>query len=257
MRSILGNMENSSDINLLITNFQKFNNGEINSAVEELDTLKEENRKHLQSLVYTNVVNRFDNLIDNLLIKFAIDGETNLHEIVLEKANDQQISAKEVYELLLSDEPKQAAYRKIEDIARDNFLRLRHSKKLRLLLESGFHVDSSLLDKPRVNANYGKIHVEVKPRSTVKVPRSIIGYADYLYCRRNSIVHGDGSGHRILKSDYAYLQKNFIKNPSKLVGLKLTSITSASTFYDYLCKFMLSREWTPGRNHKSKKNSAS
>src|SRR5260370_38494563 len=41
---------------------------EVSSAVTELGKVAEGSRKHLQKLVYTNVVDRFDPTIDHLLI---------------------------------------------------------------------------------------------------------------------------------------------------------------------------------------------
>ena len=47
-----------------IDDFVAFLDREVNSAVTELTKVAEASRKHLQKLVYTNVVDRFDSTID-------------------------------------------------------------------------------------------------------------------------------------------------------------------------------------------------
>ena len=63
-----------------IKSFLNFIDNQINSAVEELDRLADGHRVHLQKLVYTNLVDRFDTLVDDL-IKI-----NSRNEMVLEKA---------------------------------------------------------------------------------------------------------------------------------------------------------------------------
>jgi len=230
-----------------IKNFNKFNKKEIDSAVEELSSLREENRKHLQRLVYTNVVNRFDSLVDHLLMSHAVDTTSSLYEMVIHKVKDQPISQKEVYEILLSSDYRSASLERVEDLVREHFLRDRHSEKLQLLLTECYGAKSHELNAPRVNANNGKIHSKTTPRKSVKVPTSIIGYADYLYSKRNAMVHGDGTSSKILDRDYQFLKKYHINNPGKMVGVKLNSITSASTFYRYLAQYLMDGDWPPSR----------
>lgn len=215
-------------------------------AVRELANIKEEkNRKHLQRLVYVNVVNRFDVLLDNLLLIYATKDSGEFRNVVLDKVKDSNISLKDFYQILLSDNSKLAVTEKIEDLVRLNFLRERHSKKLRMLLEVCLQVDSSDLNRPRVNANDGRIHSTYTPRGN-NVPPSIIGYADFLYSRRNGLVHGDGAL-LVLSSDAKYLEKNFKIKPAKMIGIKLSSIESATRFYNYLCDFIESGKWSQGR----------
>lgn len=54
-----------------IEKFEEFNNTNIQSAIKELEGLNEGNRIHLQRLVFTDLVNRFDLLLDDLLLKFS------------------------------------------------------------------------------------------------------------------------------------------------------------------------------------------
>lgn len=228
----------------LIKDFKKFLKSEIASAVDELGKIsKEENRKHLQRLVYSNLINRFDVLIDNLLLSYSTLNNIGFNELVLSKIKDTPMLSKDFYEILLADDIKDATNKKVEDIVRINFLRERHSKKLRILLENCLQAESKDLDRPRVNANDGRIHTSYTPRAN-NVPPSIIGYADYLYSRRNSLVHGNSMA--ILPSDALFIEKTFRVKPAKVVGIKLSSIESATTFYSYLCKFIETNEWPSG-----------
>ena len=232
----------------LIKKFEKFSTTEIETAVIELKNIKiEANRKHLQRLVYTNLVNRFDVLLDNLLLILA-GSSSEFKDSVLNKVKDITINAKEFYEILSSENPKEDVKIKIEELVRINFLRERHSKKLRTLLETCLQVESQELNRPRVNANDGRIHHSYKPRGN-KVPSSVIGYADYLYAKRNGLVHGDGSKIAILPADAAYLKKNFNANPTLFIGIKLASIQSAVNFYSYVLRFIETQKWPEGRGY--------
>jgi hypothetical protein len=230
----------------LTKKFEKFTTIEISSAVKELNSItKESNRKHLQRLVYTNLVNRFDVLVDNLLLIYSTKGD-DFKDTVLNKVKDTNITAKDFYEILSAEEPKNIVKEKIEDLVRLNFLRERHSKKLRTLLHVCLKIESSDLDRPRVNANDGRIHDKYTLRHK-QIPSSIIGYADYLYAKRNVLVHSDGTSLAILPSDALYLKKNFNVTPVKFVGIKLSSIESAITFYSYICRFIETGKWPEKR----------
>ncbi|HCC06371.1 TPA: hypothetical protein DEP94_03380 [Candidatus Nomurabacteria bacterium] len=233
----------------LIKKFRKFSEKEIDSAVKELGNIKEEkNRKHLQRLVYTNLVNRFDVLLDNLLLIYGTKDSGDFKNVVLEKVKDTNITLKDFYQILLSEDSKVVATEKVEDLIRLNFLRERHSKKLRTLLEVCLQVESSELNRPRVNANDGRIHTSYTPRGN-NVPPSIIGYADYLYSKRNGLVHGDGAL-VVLSSDAKYLEKIFKTKSAKFIGIKLSSIESASQFYTHLCDFIEFGKWPQARGFK-------
>lgn len=230
----------------LTKKFNKFSKQEIDSAVKELGNIKEEkNRKHLQRLVYTNLVNRFDVLVDNLLLLSATHDSSEFQNMVLDKAKDSNVSLKEFYQILLSEDSKDLVTERVQNLVRLHFLRDRHSKKLRTLLEICFNVNPRDLDRPRVNANDGRIHNTYTPRGN-NVPPSIIGYAEYLYSRRNGLVHGDGSL-AVLPSDSKYLEKTFQIKPAKMIGIKLSSIESAAKFYSHLCIFIDTAEWPQAR----------
>lgn len=218
----------------LISKFETFINSEIDSAVKELAKIKvESNRKHLQRLVYVNLTNRFDLLIDALLLKYSVvDGE--FKQKVLNETKEEPVFLKEIYEILLSDDPKRAVKQKVEDITQLNFLSLRHSVKLRTLLKLCFNWKDADLDKPRVFVNNGSIYQDTKRQKPYKVPDSVIGYADWLYSRRNALVHHDKS--EFLMNDLRIMEKKFGAKPPKSFSIKLSSIKSASKFYLELCK---------------------
>tara|TARA_B100000745_G_scaffold279323_1_gene210787 strand:+ start:965 stop:1684 length:720 start_codon:yes stop_codon:yes gene_type:complete len=227
--------------------FLTFIEKEIEPAVLELERINtEQSRKHLQKLVYTNVVNRFDVLVDNMLLTCAADDTTKFHDVVLGKLEGVTVSLKDFYQTMLSESPADSAAEALRETVRANHLRERHSKKLRYLLEECISLDRSELNKPRVNANDGRIHVTYTPRKGTTVPPSIIGYADYLYSRRNALVHGSKTNY-LKKHDSAYIKKNFKIDAPKTVGVKLASIKSASTFYKYLCNYIINEKWPEGR----------
>ena len=51
-----------------IRDFRKFLNKELVPGVDDLEKLEAKNRKHIQKLVYTNAVDRFDHLVDTLIL---------------------------------------------------------------------------------------------------------------------------------------------------------------------------------------------
>lgn len=231
----------------LAKEFQSFSKKEIDSAIDELEGItKEKSRKHLQKLVYTNVVNRFDVLVDEMLLICASDESMSFHEIVLNKLEGQNVSMREFYQTLLDDSPHKRAIESLKEVVRANHLRERHSKKLRYLLEKCLDIESSELNKPRVNANDGRIHSTYTPRKGTTVPPSMIGYADYLYSRRNALVHG-GRTNSLKEHGIKYIQKNFRITPPKTVGIKIASIKSASNYYNYLCDFIIKGRWPDKR----------
>lgn len=215
----------------LIDTFLDFCSKDISSAISELGNIKDEgNRKHLQKLVYVNLANRFDYLTDKLLLWFCINCQS-LRDEMLETIKDQNISKKEVFELfLIGEKSYELVLKKIQNIARLGLLRERHSNKVLKILNI---LKIKGVDQPRVN-NDGKIFEKRKKFKTI--PNSIYGYADWLYCRRNSIVHGDGINYteqdrkNIIKQHKVELKKGF--------KLQLTSIKTAETFYSDFLKII-------------------
>ncbi len=85
-----------------VDSFQKFIRDDITSAVKELNRIRsEDNRKHLQRLVYTNLVNRFDLLLDTLLLKFSAT-KSSFRDKVLSQVKTDPAYLRDVYDILLS-----------------------------------------------------------------------------------------------------------------------------------------------------------
>ena len=216
-----------------IRDFTKFLDKELAPAVDELEKLSDANRKHVQKLVYTNMVDRFDHLVDGILL----DNCRNEH--LLSKAfsgNDQPITESELVSLLLrSDDLQTALSGRVQDKLRLSVLRQRHSRKLSTLFT--VHGDVGEFEKkPRVNPSKGEIvdNFKVQRKTT---PHSICGYADWLYSRRNAIVHGAG-GARFLGNDKEQMKKTYQVSVADTFKISVASIRTASTFYTDICELL-------------------
>ena len=78
-----------------------FCGNDISAAIKELEGITtEESRKHLQKLVYINLIDRFDILIDRLILWLVIH-KPNLRNEVLKSVENEQISRQEVFEIFL------------------------------------------------------------------------------------------------------------------------------------------------------------
>ncbi|MFZ2072595.1 MAG: hypothetical protein WA101_02365 [Minisyncoccia bacterium] len=212
--------------------FLSFCREDIQSAVKELEKIKtEENRKHLQRLVYVNLINRFDYLVDKLILWFSINNFA-LRDEILKSIEEEAISKKEVFEIFFMKERSyEIVTDKIKDLARSNILRGRHSTKLLKILTKCLCWEN--IEKPRVG-NDGKIFIKTKKNATQ--PNSILGYADWLYSRRNSLVHGDGKNYT--KNDHEHIEKIYRVKLPKNFRLQIASIKSAIHFYECLLEEM-------------------
>ena len=56
-----------------LKSFESFLKKEIQPAISELDQLNDNSRKHIQKLIYTNLVDRFDVMVDKIILD-------NIHE---------------------------------------------------------------------------------------------------------------------------------------------------------------------------------
>jgi len=209
-----------------IEDFLAFVDGDIASAVAELKNFAEPSRKHLQKLVYTNVVNRFDSTVDHLLLDNSLEKPVLLD--LLDKL-DKPLSEGNVLRLILMSEEDATGYirARAQDVLRNGILRERHSKKLRKLFEA--FSPSQDCNKPRVNPSTGSIAAEFKPQIRT-IPCSIPGYADWLYCRRNAVVHGGGSA-KMLSNDITQVLSLYKCKLAMNVKVKIGSITNAVKFY--------------------------
>ena len=213
---------------MIITAIKEFNyfvKNELFSATNELEKIKsEEGRKHLQKLVYTNLVDRFDYMVDQALI------ENWSHESLVSDASkslDRPLTEAEFVSTILKEiDFKKFAENKVQEILRLTILRERHSAKVSKLCGI-FSVEKNW-NEPRVNISTGKILNKITPQNKT-TPYSICGYADWLYSRRNAIVHGGGT--RFLKNDIDQIKKQFKCTIAKMVKVQLSSITVTGAFY--------------------------
>ena len=209
-----------------LDSFLSYLDTEVLPAMKDLEKLADANRKHIQKLIYTNLVDRFDSMVDGLLLdncrsEFLSDEAT--------KSMSQVITEAELVKLLMNSEDLQTAIdERLKASLRNSVLRERHSRKVSSLF-STFKIDESQKNAPKVNINTGAILDKIKPQQS-KVPYGICGYTDWLYSRRNAIVHGAGSN-KFLKNDLVQLKKLYKCTPAATFRIKLATIKTAATFY--------------------------
>jgi len=209
-----------------IKDFQRFVNKEVQPAIADLGKLAEAQRVHVQKLVYTNLVDRFDTLVDSTLLDNCREDA-----LVDEASKDLTgaITEADLVRLLLNAETLQDALStKLKGALRNSVLRQRHSRKLETLFKVA-KPDVKCWSKPRVNPATGEILEEIKPGNQQQ-PLSICGYADWLYSRRNAVVHG-GGGSKFLENDRTQMKKFFNCTPPTTFKIKLSSVQNAVTFY--------------------------
>lgn len=210
-----------------LNEFTKFVEGEIEPAIADIGKLAEKSRKHLQKLVYTNVVNRFDSMIDRLILD-----NCRTPELIEAAESDMksQVTEAELLKLLMESTNLESAIDKRLKVSIGNtILRKRHSLKLKQVFEA-FQPEQRVFNHPRVNIPNGKIIEKATPQKNLKIPYSICGYADWVYCRRNSLVHGAGSS-SFLENDRKQLKKLYNREPTKTFKIGLGSIKTTANFY--------------------------
>lgn len=208
-----------------IEEFSAYLDREVANAERELGLLAEQSRKHLQKLVYTNLVDRFDSMVDHFLLDNCLH-QTLLDES-LQKLKDP-LTEGEILRLLIDTQGFNAHVDEtLKETLRNGVLRNRHSKKLHRLLE--VFAPNEKLKTSRVNPSTGKILGKYTQHNR-KIPATIPGYADWLYSRRNAVVHGGGASH-MLQNDLKQLKEIYHCDAGKEVKLKIGSITTASAFY--------------------------
>ena len=217
-----------------IYDFNRYVKQEILPATEDLGNLDDKNRKHVQKLVYTNLVDRFDSLVDGLLLDNCRSGYLTAEAT---KSMTQQITEAELIKLLMrAGDIQDAIDEKLHSALRNSILRERHSKKL-LSLFGAFDMTENYKSRPRVNINTGVILEKIKPQNKT-IPYSIAGYADWLYSRRNAIVHGSGSN-KYLQNDLVQLKKLYKCDPVKTFRIKLGTVEIAAKFYQGVANMLL------------------
>ena len=208
--------------------FKKYVNNDVLPAVDELENIEEQSRKHIQKLVYTNLVDRYDSTVDHFFLDNALD--SRFFPILADKLKEP-ISEGTLLKILSDDETrKKYICDRIEDTIRNEILRERHSKKTRKLFE--IFSPSENMDKPRVNPSQGKI-LNSYGAPNKSIPASIPGYVDWLYSRRNAVVHGGGT--KLLKKDVDQIKLIYRCQVTEQLSFKLNSIRIAAAFYLDLC----------------------
>ncbi len=210
-----------------IQEFQRYICKEVEPAIKDLGNLDEKNRLHIQKLIYTNIVDRFDTMVDSLII------ENCREEGFIEKSLADMsgaVTESELVKILIHGENLQGALDiKLKNGLRNTILRDRHSKKLTAVFNV-FRTDINPVTDQKVNPPTGKIASKITPQKAIKIPHSISGYADWLHCRRNSIVHGGGTN-KFLANDRTQLKRLYKKEPAIQFSIKLSSIKVTVAFY--------------------------
>ncbi len=218
-----------------IKSFRSFVDNELEPAIKELEGIKDKSRKHIQKLMYTNLVDRFDSLVDGMLLDNC--REEMLITDAFSKLTQPVTEAKLLELLLKGDDLQDALTNQLKDALRLSVLRQRHSAKLAKLF-SVMGVTDDVMRKPRVNPSSGRIITKITPQKVHRNPHSICGYADWLYSRRNAIVHGDG-GSAFLRNDVVQTKKLFKVTLSKTFKLSIASINTACAFYGDVCDMLV------------------
>ncbi len=214
--------------------FTQFVDREIEPALKDIGKLPVNSRKHLQKLVYTNLVDRFDSTVDRLMLDNCRNGE-----LILAAEGDMksQVTEAELLKLLMESANLESAIdSRLKTSISNTILRLRHSRKL-LKLFQVFQPEQQSESFPRVNISTGKILEKMKPQKNVKCPYSICGYADWLYSRRNSLVHG-ASTSAFLKNDRQQLKKFYKREPAKTFKISVGSVQTTVTFYKEVSRLL-------------------
>ena len=179
-----------------------------------------------QKLVYTNIIDRFDTMIDSLIIENCREEgfiETSLANM------SGTVTESDLVKILIHGENLQGALDlKLRNGLRNTILRERHSKKLSSVFKV-FQPDINPVTDQRVNPPTGKISAKITPQKAIKIPYSISGYADWLYSRRNGVVHGAGSS--FLKIDKARLKELYKYNCPSTFKMKIGATNNAVNFY--------------------------
>src|SRR5438132_9728167 len=104
-----------------IEEFEAFLDSEVSSATTELEGIAETSRKHLQKLVYTNLVDRFDSMVDHVLLDNAFN-ETLLGDAL--KILNQPLSEGEILRLFVdASRAKTHVNDRVQETLRNNLLR--------------------------------------------------------------------------------------------------------------------------------------
>lgn len=221
--------------------FSDFIGEDIQAALVELSKINiDASRIHLQRLVFTNLVDRFDFTLDGALIDLVRTNDSLQKELAAMLTDP--VSQGDFIQRIMADKDfngvQESAIGQLEDVLTNDLARKRHSLKLRKLMTLTSFNDKEFLG-PRINWADGHIHSKAK-QGTGKMPISIIGYADWLYSKRNAIIHG-GDARKILPKDEDYLKKNFGWTPTSGMRIVLSTIKNVANFYTDLTSMITAR----------------
>jgi rubrerythrin len=214
---------------ILVSNsLKKFNSyldKDFKPAYEEVSKISiSKNRVHIQKILYVSLLNRFDSAIDEF---FYENPEAEVLESTIKSSLGQPMSGYEMIAFIRGGE--NAIAEKFKSIVKVELGRKKHVAKLALMLKQLGFSDSEL-KKNRVNNASGSILDSYPTQKTH--PVSILGYADWLYSRRNLLVHS-------AKSTFdAQLKKRFkdsynVSLPDS-IRLSIASLKTSSKFYSDL-----------------------
>ena len=206
--------------------FSNYVEKQIAPSVEDIKKLDDKSRKHVQKLIYTNLVDRFDVMVDLLILEncrsdFVIEA---ISPSLTETVNEAYL----LQLLMNADTVQDAIDERLRNAIRNSILRKRHSRKLHFLLKL-FDCLEYTTKKPQVQPGNGNV-IQSAKQTKVNVPHSVCGYADWLYARRNAVVHGAGSSY-YLKNDKIQLQKLYDYKCPETFKLKIGAVTSSIKFY--------------------------
>jgi len=217
-----------------ISDFIKYVDKEILPATKELEKLEDNHRKHLQKLVYTNLANRFDAMVDNAILDNCKEG--SLLEKAIKPMGDNITEGQMLKLLMEADTIQDVIEERLRQSLSNSILRERHSKKLSALFDV-LSEDDAVWTHPRVNISTGDIKEKCKVNNK-NIPHSICGYADWIYSRRNALVHGAGSS-SILKNDIEQIKKLFKIDVKPQIRIKIGSVNNTANFYKQVAEMML------------------
>ena len=210
-----------------VSEFSEYLDKQIEPAIKDIqDALQDSNRKHIQKLVLTNIVDRFDVMIDKLILSNC------RYEYIFDFLSDKMsdfITEKDLISLLINTDSIQAAIdERLKNMLRNSILRKRHSLKVKFVFEA-LAMKKYTSAAPLVQVGTGKIDDNGAQHGSVKVPSSVLGYADWLYSRRNAIVHGSDS--KYLDNDRNQLKKLYKFECPERYKITLGSLKNAVSFY--------------------------
>ena len=212
-----------------VADFKKYLEKDFRPAYYEIGRLDDKNRIHIQKSLYISLLNRFDSTLDDFF-----KSNSNLEIDDRSATIKADLEAPVTTKMLKSTLKEGVGY--LEDKRRVAFMgdaaRRKHVDKARLMLKTiGFNDKG--LNNNRVNNLTGGIFNSFETTSS-NAPSSIIGFIDWLYCRRNVLVHSGGRS-AFDKSVVDRFQKDY-KVKLTTIRISYGALSIADKFYSDLLK---------------------